>query len=140
MNRAGRAVALAAVAVSGLALAACGSSGSSTLVAVPVVQEQGVDQAAVALFKAGLRISDSVYVPGMRDSSPTVPPKYIAEPAFRGVFAQPIMVTGTRPAGGTRVTPGSTVWIVLAGRTTKYSFFVVPTRQCVPTKAPGPRT
>jgi beta-lactam-binding protein with PASTA domain len=138
MNRSGRAVALAAVAASGLIWAGCGSE-SANLVAVPPVQGQGVDQAAIALCKAGLRIDDSIYVPGFRVSGPTTPPKYIAEPAMRG-GAQPVTVTGTMPAAGSRVTPGSTVSIVLSGGTTKYSFFVVPTRQCVPAKVPGRRT
>jgi hypothetical protein len=126
MTRSRRAVALAAVAASGLVLAACGSSGSSNLVAVPVVQGQGVDQAAIALCNAGLRVRDSVYEPGMRVSAP---PKYVAEPALRGVV-QPITVTGTNPAGGARVLPGSAVSMTFAGGP-KYVVVGVPTKHCI---------
>lgn len=94
-----------------------------------------MDQAAVALCTAGLRVRDSVYAPGLRVSAP---PKYIAEPAMRG-GAQPVTVIGTNPAGGVRVMPGSPVSMTLAGGT-KYVIVLVPTRQCVATKPPSGRT
>jgi beta-lactam-binding protein with PASTA domain len=138
MTRTRRAVVLAAaVAGTGLLVTACGSSGSSNLVAVPVVQGQGLDQAAVALCKAGLRVRDSIYMPGLRVSGPTVPPKYIADPAMRG-GVHPVTVIGTNPAGGVRVTPGSTVSITLTGN--RPTLVLVPKRQCVATKPPSGRT
>ena len=94
-----------------------------------------MDQAAVALCKAGLRIHDSVYEPWV---PVPVPHKYTASPALRGV-ANPPTVTGTNPAGGDRVMPGSTVSIILAGGT-KYTLFAVPSRLCIPAKAPSGRT
>jgi len=65
----------------------------------------------------------------------SAPPKYIAEPAFRGV-AQPVTVIGTTPAGGVRVMPGATVSMTFAGGP-KYVVVVVPTKRCVPVTGGG---
>jgi beta-lactam-binding protein with PASTA domain len=134
-----RIVAIGAAAAGALALAACGSSSTANLTAVPVTKGLTVQEAAAVLCKAGLRVHGSVYIPGLPVLGPTMPPEYNASPAHRRALAEDPTVAATNPPGGGQVARGASVTMILTGHKDNLTI-VVPTGRCAPIKPHGGTT